>query len=434
MFAYYLRLALLQMRKTPVVSALMVCAIAFGIAACMTFTNISYMLFRDPIPHKSATLFAVQLDSWSPNAPADQDPPPQLTYMDASALMRERRAHRQAAMVRTHLVVEPQDADARPFAAAGRATYADFFAMFDVPFLFGGPWDVQADERPLRVVVLSRSTNDRLFGGENSVGRVCVLNGNEFRVVGVIDEWKPMPKFYDAGGGLAARPADLFLPFEQMVALRLPRRGDTSCWKPPGDGFAAFLASECVWIQFWVELRNNAERDEYLAYLDSYANEQKRIGRFERPLDNRLSDVDQWLSDNNDAREPALLLVGVGVMFLVVCLLNTVGLLLAKFLRRAPEIGLRRALGASKRALFLQHLVETGCIGALGGALGVALTWIALRGVDALFGGIVADLLVFAGPMVAVAVGLAIVAALTAGLYPTWRACNVPAAALLKTQ
>lgn len=164
------------------------------------------------------------------------------------------------------------------------------------------------------------------------------------------------------------------------------------------------------------------------------ANEQKRIGRFERPLDNRLSDVDQWLSDNNDAREPALLLVGVGVMFLVVCLLNTVGLLLAKFLRRAPEIGLRRALGASKRALFLQHLVETGCIGALGGALGVALTWIALRGVDALFGGIVADLLVFAGPMVAVAVGLAIVAALTAGLYPTWRACNVPAAALLKTQ
>ena len=167
--------------------------------------------------------------------------------------------------------------------------------------------------------------------------------------------------------------------------------------------------------------------------MDSYANEQKRVGRFERPLNNRLSDVHQWLADNNDATGTAMLLVGVGVMFLVVCLLNTVGLLLAKFLGKAPEIGLRRALGASKRTLFLQHLVETGCIGALGGALGVALTWLLLRGIDVWFEGIVSDLLVFVGPMVGVAVALAVVAALAAGLYPTWRACNVPAAALLKT-
>lgn len=75
------------------------------------------------------------------------------------------------------------------------------------------------------------------------------------------------------------------------------------------------------------------------------------------------------------------------------------------------------------------------CIGALGGALGVALTWLALRGIDqVLFGGAASDLVEFAGPMIVVAVALAIVAALAAGLYPTWRACNVPAAALLKTQ
>lgn len=437
MFAYYLRLALISSAKTPITSALMVCAIAVGIGACMAFVNFSYLLAQDPIPHKSDVLYAVQLDAGSPHAPAGGKPPPQLTYMDASALMRERRAHRQAAMARTRLVVEPQGADARPFEAASRATYADFFTMFDVPFLFGGPWDAQADDRALRVVVLSRATNDRLFGGEDSVGRSCVLNGNEFRVVGVIDEWKPMPKFYDANAGLVSPPAEVFLPFEQMVALRLPLRGNISCWKPFGDGIEAFLASECVWIQFWAELRNDAgndaERREYLEYLDSYANEQKRVGRFERPLNNRLSDVHQWLADNNDATGTAMLLVGVGVMFLVVCLLNTVGLLLAKFLGKAPEIGLRRALGASKRTLFLQHLVETGCIGALGGALGVALTWLLLRGIDAWFEGIVSDLLVFVGPMVGVAVALAVVAALAAGLYPTWRACNVPAAALLKT-
>ena len=180
MFAYYLRLALISSAKTPITSALMVCAIAVGIGACMAFVNFSYLLAQDPIPHKSDVLYAVQLDAGSPHAPAGGKPPPQLTYMDASALMRERRAHRQAAMARTRLVVEPQGADARPFEAASRATYADFFTMFDVPFLFGGPWDAQADDRALRVVVLSRATNDRLFGGEDSVGRRCVLNGNEF--------------------------------------------------------------------------------------------------------------------------------------------------------------------------------------------------------------------------------------------------------------
>jgi hypothetical protein len=42
--------------------------------------------------------------------------------------------------------------------------------------------------------------------------------------------------------------------------------------------------------------------------------------------------------------------------FLRVCLVNTVGLLLAKFLRRSGEIGVRRALGASRAEIFLQCL------------------------------------------------------------------------------
>ena len=44
--------------------------------------------------------------------------------------------------------------------------------------------------------------------------------------------------------------------------------------------------------------------------------------------------------------------------FLAVCLVNTVGLLLAKFLNAAPIAGVRRALGASRRDIFWQHLTE----------------------------------------------------------------------------
>lgn len=440
MFAYYVRLAVISIRNNAVLSALMVCAVALGIGACMTFVTIQYIMSKDPIPAKSDVLHHVQLDSWSPNQPFSHDgsPPNQLTYTDAMALMAAKPAVRQAAMVRTAFVVEPSADDARPFDASGRATFADFFALFDVPFLFGSAWDADADASREQVAVLSRAMNDRLFGGEDSVGRDVAMNGYTYRVVGVLDHWKPMPKFYDLNNNPFTPPADIFVPFNLVVALELPRNGNTNCWKPTdGDGLAAFLASECIWIQFWVELPGQDAKRDYVAFLDSYAEEQKRLGRFPRPLNNHARDVNQWIRDSrdNDDNEPAML-VAVGVMFLAVCLLNTIGLLLAKFLGKAPEIGLRRALGASKRTLFAQYLVESGCIGVAGGILGVGTTWLCLRGVESLFSGdigdIVANLTQLDGTMIAVAVALAIASSVAAGLYPTYRACNVEPAGQLK--
>ena len=73
MFAYYVRLALLSIRKNLLLSVLMVCAVALGIGACMSFVSINYLMKKDPIPAKSDVLFAVRLDSWSPNNPYGDD-------------------------------------------------------------------------------------------------------------------------------------------------------------------------------------------------------------------------------------------------------------------------------------------------------------------------------------------------------------------------
>lgn len=442
MFAYYMRLAAISVRQNPIMSALMVCAIALGVGACMTAVNILYLLAKDPIPAKSDVLYAVQLDSWDPNRPysADGDPPPQLTYLDASALMTaqlgsEPPAPRQAAMVRTGFVVEPAGEEARPFDTSGRATYADFFPMFDVPFLFGGAWDAQADRDGEQVAVLAKGFNERLFGGEDSVGRSVRLSGRTYRVAGVLDDWRPLPKFYDMNNNAIEPPADIFVPFSLVATLGLPRHGNTNCWKPvAGAGLAAFLASECVWIQFWAELRNEEQKNRYLTFLSNYAEEQKQLGRFERPLNNRIRDVNEWIEDHDMGTDLAAMMVAIGAMFLAVCLLNTVGLLLAKFLGKAPEVGLRRTLGASKRTLFCQYLVEAGCIGLMGGALGVGVTWLALRGVGAAFDELLGDLVAFNGTVLMFTIGLAIASSLAAALYPTWRACGVQPAAQLKAQ
>ncbi len=438
MMSYYLKLGWLSIRRNPILSALMVAAIAVGIGAAMTTITVNYLMGKNPIPHKSDQLFAVQLDSWDPNQAyydESERPPDQVTYTDAMALMKAKRAFRQVASNRSGLVLEPEGADELPLLVDTRNTWADFFPMFDLPFQYGGGWDRSADENLEQVVVLSQPINERVFGGENSVGREVVLNGMRFRVVGVLDHWHPVPKFYDVTNGPFNDPEEIYIPFNVAIANELPRNGNTNCWKPvEGDGYQAFLTSECVWIQFWAELRTPEEEQDYLAFLNAYAEEQKALGRFPRPLNNRLSDVMEWMADEEVVEEDAQLMMWLSMLFLIVCLLNTIGLLLAKFLGKAGEIGLRRALGASKRALFTQHLVESALIGLGGGLVGLGLAWLGLRGIEVLYGDFVDNLTGLDLPMVLTAIALAIVSALAAGLYPTWRACRIAPASHLKTQ
>ena len=198
MFRYYLKLAVSSIRKNPVLSGLMVAAIAIGIGACMTVITVYYVMNGDPIPGRSNQLYYVQLDSWDPNNPYDDEtdlPPDQVTFLDARALVDAREARRQVVSYRVGRVVQPEGDDARPFQVSGRAATADFFAMFDVPFLYGGGWDLASDRTLEQVVVLGRSINDRVFGGENSVGRRVMMNGDTYRVAGVMDDWEPVPKF-----------------------------------------------------------------------------------------------------------------------------------------------------------------------------------------------------------------------------------------------
>lgn len=437
MFSYYLKLGWLSIRSNPLLSMLMVAAIAVGIGASMTTITVNYLMSGNPIPHKSAQLFYVQLDSWDPNEQVEDgyELPDQLTYTDAMALMEANKAYRQVASNRSYLVLEPEDRDEKPFPVDTRNTWADFFPMFDLPFIYGGGWDDSADHNLERVVVLSKATNEKVFGGEDSVGRTVRLNSMDFRVVGVLDEFWPIPKFYDITNGAFNEVEEIYIPFNIAVEYQFGRSGNTSCWKAPdGDDFEAFLNSECIWIQFWAELRSAQEEQDYLAFLDAYVEQQKELGRFPRPLKNRLSDVMEWMKNQQVVDEDARVMLGLSLLFLVVCLLNTIGLLLAKFLGKSGDIGLRRALGASRSSLFLQHLIESGLIGLGGGIGGLGLAWLGLRGIELLFGDSVKNLVGLDWVMVLTAIGLAILSALLAGLYPTWRACRITPASQLKAQ
>ena len=439
MLRYYLKLGLLSIRANPALSALMVAAIAIGIGACMTIVTIQHVMSGDPIPHKSDQLYHVQLDSWSPDNPYDSpnDLPYQLTYLDSNALATNAAAFRQTPTFKTSRVVEPSGEDARPFRAEGRAASADFFAMFDAPFLYGGAWDDSADRAEERVTVLGRALSEQLFGADNPVGEMITFNGELFRITGVLDDWSLVPKFYDLNNNPFEETEQFFAPFSLAVAGEWGSDGNTNCWKPVGDGGRdAFLASECIWIQYWVELRNASEREDYLQYLNDYVEQQKELGRFPRPVNNAVSNVEEWMVINEVVDEDVGVLLGLAILFLVVCLLNTIGLLLAKVIRRGKDISLRRALGASKATLFGQYIIEAGMIGVGGGVLGIGMTWLGLRGIENIFSeyDFIQNLVRMDWMMVLLAVALAVVSALCAALYPTWRACNITPASQLRIQ
>ena len=153
-------------------------------------------------------------------------------------------------------------------------------------------------------------------------------------------------------------------------------------------------------------------------------------------MNNNLLNVEEWLIEQEVLPDETKILSALAGMLLAVCLLNTIGLLLSKFLSKSPEIGVRQALGAHKGSLFIQHVIEAGFIGLIGGLLGAVLATFGLEGIKILLGDdlmqtswIQLDL-----TLVGITMLLAVTCTIVAGLYPIWRACNVNPAIHLKTQ
>jgi putative ABC transport system permease protein len=439
MFAYYMQLALRSFRRSPGLTLLMIVIMGGGVAASMT----TYAVFRavsgNPLPDKSAQLFVPQIDNLGPqNGSTRNHLPDALTYSDAMALMQARAAKRQTAIYPVLENIIPQDGAHRPFAANGYAAYADFFPMFEATFLYGNGWSGDDDRSRANVIVISQRLNRQLYGGVNSVGRTLDVDGHDYRVVGVVDNWNPQPRFYDVNNSTGFSDApDFYLPFTRAVAMQTGSNGNNSCAgsaRPLAPGWDGWLKSECVWVSLWVELPDATAVQRYKQFLSGYAAEQQRSGRFHWHASTRLFALTDWLDHEGTVPPETKVSLLVAAGFLLVCLVNTIGLLLAKIMRRAGEIGVRRALGASRGAIYRQFVAEAAAVGVAGGVLGLSLTALGMLGTDLLFDPAIAKLARLTPALILLTVLVAILATMIAALYPAWRAAHVQPSLQLKSQ
>jgi putative ABC transport system permease protein len=435
MYGYLLTSAWREIRRFPGISALIVLAIAMGLAATMSSATIVWQLGQDPIPSKSDKLHFVMVDAWDKGGyNARFDPPDQVTFPDAMALWENGIVAKQAPMYQIMLAIQPDRLDVPSSFEMGRATSRHFIEMFDYPLLSGTTWSEQEERDGALVALISQKLSQKLFGSDDPLGKELQASGERYRIIGVFDQPKRLVSFHDVTQGALGREEAFLLPIRTAVRLETDTAGNNNCWKASeGAGFAGKLSGDCVWLQLWAQFDQPAEKLAYQNWMDNYAAAQKKLGRFPRTAaNNRLLPVREHLALQDITGSDNRLAAWIGWGFLLVSVVNATCLLLAKFLRGARTSAIHSALGAARKQVFQLHLFQAMLLGLLSAALGTALTWLSLFLMRTVAPRLEKVAVLEPGVFAAL-IGVSLLAVLLAGLVPAWRVSRLPIAQSLRT-
>jgi len=452
MFSYNLHLAIKSLKDKPSLTFLTVLAIALGLGLYTTVATMSYQGSQVPLAHKSKNIFLVQMDSREITAdPVEhQARLVDTTYKDTINLMAMNLSGvKQTFNWSTYGILNVEDENITPLRTTAAVTSSNFFTMFEPPFLYGNGWDKKVEDSGEAVIVISKLMNDKLFGGENSVGKTVRINTHVLKVIGVLDTWNLTRKFYDRSYR-SASPDNFFIPYTFAMENNLPRRAGFDCWAANADIARSFrnenldrlMNSECAWVTFWAEIPDE-QIENYNQQLVNYIDSQKSLGRFPRETLTFLTNLNDQLLFINGRNQFIKVFSMLATLFFAVCILNAVSILLAKFMRRTKEVSLRRALGAKKKTIIAQHVIEVMIIGIIGGVVGIVISYFGLQGMM--------NIQIYASDyttrledieplfqlnlvMIGKAFATGTVCTLIASIYPIWRICNVPPASQLKAQ
>jgi putative ABC transport system permease protein len=338
---YYLMLGVRSLRRNPALTALMLVTLAVGVAASVSTLAILHIMAGNPIPDKSDRLLTPLFDvgplrTYDPNAPREEFEVV-VSYKDSVAMLASGVGVRRTAVVDVAGAVEPARPDLPVTDIQGIAVTGDYFAMFEAPFLRGGGWTAADDRSAARVAVISKRKAQELFGTVDALGRKLHIWDRELTVVGVLDDWAPVPRYthiLNGSGGVFNGQDDLFVPFTTAIAAEQRSNGTTNCSDDPAPGYEGLLKSECTWMFFWWEVAKPSDRAQVRDWLDAYQAEQRRLGRLQRPVAPKLFDVMEWLDYVGVVENDNRIAVWLSLGFLAICMVNTMGLLLAKFSAR----------------------------------------------------------------------------------------------------
>jgi putative ABC transport system permease protein len=243
-----------------------------------------------------------------------------------------------------------------------------------------------------RVAVLSQKLTEQLFAQLDPIGRMVKIEGVPYEVIGV---WTPPPDIF--GGG------------NQPMAI------------VPHGAFTKYTSGFRSWVDLLVSPDTSVTVEDAIDEVTAVL----RSTRGLRPgADNNFAIVtqDKLLgSFNSVTRGFFLVMIALSSVGLMVGGIGVIAIMMISVTERTREIGVRKALGATRRAILWQFLVEAATLTLVGGLAGMAL------------GGIGTLIVKLATPLpasvpvisIVAAVGMSIVTGVVFGLVPAARAARL---------
>jgi len=285
---------------------------------------------------------------------------------------------------------------------------AQYFTTLRAAPPLGRPFDASEEDGAHLVVLSYRFWSRRLGGDPKALGRTLTLDGVPHTVIGVAPE-----------------------------GLRDPVVGDVDAWVPidlkqggenPGNHWLSMIAR----LQPGVSVAR--AQAEITALQKAFAAQEPRTMNAKALLEPLKADV---VGSAGSALE--LVFGAVGLVLLLVCV-NVANLLLVRASERTPELALRTALGARRSRIVRQLLTESVALALAGGAVGLGIAWIVMRGLLWLGSQSVPRLehLSLDPRMLLFCLGVSSLSAIVFGLAPALRAAQIgtetPARATATTQ
>ena len=258
------------------------------------------------------------------------------------------------------------------------------------------------------VCVLGAEMVAILFPLDSPVGQDVRVGGDYYRVIGVMEPRGQKPRTDDASGGRKAAAHQMFIPLETAKT----RYGEILAKMRAGS-------FEAERVQLHEVTLKVADRDQVLNVADAV---KEVMSRHHKKKDYEITVPLELLKRAERTKQIFNIVLGsIAAISLLVGGIGIMNIMLATVTERTREIGIRRALGAKRRDITTQFLVEAVMLSGTGGLLGVALG-IAVPFVVSYAAGM-KTIVTFWSPLIAFTIsGLVGVAF---GIYPAMRAANM---------
>jgi putative ABC transport system permease protein len=273
----------------------------------------------------------------------------------------------------------------------------EYFSINNLKIASGALFSEQDYERGAKVAVLGSSVAETLFGSTSPVGQKMRMGTIIVTVIGVLES---------KGGMFNSSDDAIFIPLTAMQqAVAQPRTAQ----------------GEKVVSSITLTVSDENKSDQVVTDITALLRERHRLG-VGTDDDFRIMSMEEILSTLESVSSTLTLLLGaIAAIALLVGGIGVMNIMLVSVLERTREIGIRKALGARERDIWIQFLIEAALLTFAGGIIGVIIGWLVSYFVNSmgLMTTVVTPDIVILAVCVSVGIGLFF------GFYPAWNASRL---------